>query len=954
MFTGCDGSPLENVASEKYIMIKSDMVFPGSDWEERTPESQGVDTAKLNKAVDYLHARAGGAGASEVVVIRNGYIIWKGSNIDHKHTINSGTKTFTTTVLGLMVQDGKLKMEDFAVKYLPGLDDRYPVYSRITLRHLSTMTSGYDSEKGNITQERPWGDPENYLAPEPPLFEPGTSFKYHDPPVHLLGYILTKVAGEPLHNIFKQRIADHIGLTDWEWKKHGSADGILFNNPSGIYEGGIHITARQMARYGHLYLNRGNWDGKQLLDSSWIDLASTNQVPISLSTKGFDLRGRYGLMWWTNGTGANGKRLWPSAPPRAYTSHGGFRNFCFVIPEWNMVIVRMEKSVSMPDADKTWDKFFKILGKGILPCIARPEVTEEFKVWQPLTLSFKGPYKSELDSDPNPFLDYRLQAVFTDSNGCAYDVPGFFDGDGRGGGTGDVWRVRFTPDKAGMWTYTVSFRQGKGIAIKHDPHVGRTIFFDGMSDTFTISDQDSNSPGFSGKGRLVYDNSFYLKTSGDGKYWIKGGTDSPENFLAYHGFDRTSSGKFGIHTYSNHIAGWDTGDPDWGNGKGKGIIGALNYLSSRGVNSIYVLLMNIGGDGQDTWPYAGRIHRSGSKYNDNRHFDIGKLRQWEIVFGHAQKRGINLNLVLAEGEKMNKLELDSARLGIERKLYFREMVARFGHHNALQWMLCEEYDHSEFPLDPEKVRSWSQYIRDIDPYDHPISVHNMAEDAWDPFFGDVRFDLTSYQYAGKALNGKAYSDKVKSLRSKSLSSGRKIPISIDETVTTSRSDDEKHLVVDKGTWKQHICGQSYIRKNVIYPIYFSGGHVELILQDLLQTDDFQQYEKVWQYMYYARKFMEDNLPFWEMEPMDYLLTGGSEGGQVFAKKEEIYALYLPEVSLSGRLDLRGVPGTFKKRWYNPREGRFEGAATSINGDGIIAPGLPPSEPSQDWVVLLKR
>ena len=71
-------------------------------------------------------------------------------------------------------------------------------------------------------------------------------------------------------------------MSDWTWTDYGLVDGVVMVNPSGIYQGGIHTTARQMARYGYLYLNRGNWKGRQLIDASWVDLATANRVPASL------------------------------------------------------------------------------------------------------------------------------------------------------------------------------------------------------------------------------------------------------------------------------------------------------------------------------------------------------------------------------------------------------------------------------------------------------------------------------------------------------------------------------------------------------------------------------------------------------------------------------------------------------------------------------------------------
>ena len=338
--------------------------FPSTDWAACSPDAQGIDPGRLAEALEYLDAEARGCGADETVVIRNGYLIWKGPEVDRVHSINSGTKTFTTTVLGLLCQDGKLSLDARAVEYVPAIADRYPSYSEITLEHLATMTSGYDGEKGELTETQPWGDPERYLEPSEPLFPAGSAYKYHDPGVHLLGYILTEVAGEPLSDFYRRRIGAPIGFTDWTWTDYGVVDGILYNNPSGIYEGGIHTSARQLARHGLLYLNRGSWAGAQLLDPAWVDLATANRVPTSLDTQWFDLRGHYGIMWWTNGVDANGKRPWPSAPEQTYAAVGAGRNYCFVIPEWQMVVVRMDgsESIGRNRSDAVLDEFLGGIG----------------------------------------------------------------------------------------------------------------------------------------------------------------------------------------------------------------------------------------------------------------------------------------------------------------------------------------------------------------------------------------------------------------------------------------------------------------------------------------------------------------------------------------------------------------------------------------------------------------
>lgn len=343
--------------------VAEGMIFPGDEWAAATPESQGVDSAKLKNAVDWLDKQFTPQGAEELVIIRNGYMIWEGPNIDAHHPIWSCTKTFTSAVLGLLIEDGKCTLDTLAVEHLPDIDDQYPVYGRIKLRHLASMTSGYRGQIGQVTPEKEWGNPMLYLIPAPPESAPGTTYRYNDHGVHLLGSILTRLAGEPVKELFKCRIAAPIGMTNWDWGVSGKVDGITLNNVSGVHGEGIQTTARELARFGHLFLNRGKWNGKQLISGSFVDQATTNQVPVSWEFKNLDLRGRYGLFWWTNGVKANGEREWASAPDKTYTAHGHNCNFCFVIPEWNMVIVRTGtiSNKKIRETEAIWDTFFEKL-----------------------------------------------------------------------------------------------------------------------------------------------------------------------------------------------------------------------------------------------------------------------------------------------------------------------------------------------------------------------------------------------------------------------------------------------------------------------------------------------------------------------------------------------------------------------------------------------------------------
>lgn len=603
-----------------------------------------------------------------------------------------------------------------------------------------------------------------------------------------------------------------------------------------------------------------------------------------------------------------------------------------------------------------------------------PAITGEARVAGTVELSFAGPAASVEQSAPNPFLDYRLQVAFAAPSGRkTYHVAGFFDGDGRGGARGDVWRVRFTPDEKGTWRYRVSFRRGPQVAVALEPGAGAPADFDGQTGTLAIAALDPSAPGFRKWGRLEYVGKHYLKFQ-YGPYWIRGGTDSPEDLLGYAGFDRTPP----RHHYADHVADWRPGDPDWGGGKGRGIIGALNHLAHRHVNSIYFLTHNIGGDFKNVWPWAGSPAVAGSPANDNLRFDVGKLRQWEIVFDHAQRQGIFLHFVLNEAEKANKQELDDGELGPERKLYYREIIARFGHHLALQWNLCEEYN-IDFDFGPDRIRAFADYLRAIDPYGHPIAVHS-AREAFEELkfmFGDERFSMLSVQLSQDPIDSLA-----ERLRTATARAGRPLPVSMDEFTVYAGQAVSYHAAEDA----------ELMRIQKLWPTYLSGGNIEFILPEEPPLESFKtpEREKLWHYVWYARRFLE-SLPFWEMEPADSLLQGADTlkvvrrfmvragmqvpnvevvpvgkvrlrmanatyemGAQVYAVPGRVYAIYLPSTRETGTLDLTGAPGGFRVRWYNPRTGEFVGAPRSVTGGAKLPLGPPPADPGRDWTVLFER
>ncbi len=342
-------------------------------------------------------------------------------------------------------------------------------------------------------------------------------------------------------------------------------------------------------------------------------------------------------------------------------------------------------------------------------------ISGELRQWHKINVDMAGPFAHEQDNTPNPFTDYRFDVTFTHADGASLTVPGYFAADGDAGNSGaqsgTVWRAHFAPPATGEWSYRVSFKTGEGAALSEtavsETAVSETAVsetatnkalmpFDAVSGSFEVAATDKVAPDLRAKGQLRYVGKRYLQFAGTKQYFLKVGADAPETLLAYKDFDNTVAGnkkKAPLKSWSAHVKDWRTGDPTWQNGKGKGLIGAINYLSGKGCNAFSFLTYNAGGDGDNVWPF---IHR-----DDKLHYDCSKLDQWATVLEHGTSKGMYLHFKMQETENDDHTKraenqtfvptcLDGGNLGPQRRLYCRELVARFAHNLALNWNLGEE------------------------------------------------------------------------------------------------------------------------------------------------------------------------------------------------------------------------------------------------------------------------
>lgn len=573
-------------------------------------------------------------------------------------------------------------------------------------------------------------------------------------------------------------------------------------------------------------------------------------------------------------------------------------------------------------------------------------ISGELKKWHKVTLTFDGPRTTEM-ANPSPFLYYRLNAVFTHSaTGKSYAVPGYFAADGNASQTsatsGNKWRVHFSPDETGKWQYTISFRKGENVAVSDDPNAGKSGgYVDKKTGSFKIGKSNKKAPDFRARGRLDYVGQRYLQFAETKEYFLKEGSDAPENLLAYSDFDgnfKTDGHKDNlIKTWDAHVKDWKEGDPTWQDGKGKGLIGALNYLNSEGLNAFSFLTFNIEGDDRNVFPYTS--------YTEKFRFDVSRLDQWEIVFGHGQKMGLFLHFKTQESE--NETWHDNGDVGIERKLYYRELIARFGHHLALNWNLGEENghwgpNHIKKEQSTAQRRQMAQYFWDHDPYRHHIVIHNGQ---WFDDLLGAQSKVTGISLQTHKTDFSQVHNQTLRLINESVKAGKPWAIACDEPGDAGHS-----LVPDKDD-----PTHDYARMNALWGNLMAGGwgceyyfgyqhdHSDLTCQDFRSRDAF------WDQCRYALEFFDkQNIPFWKMQNHNSLTW--QKNDYCFIQHGQIYLIYQKQ---GGPLNFDLSNGTFQCGYFNPRTG--QGADVLL--DEMVTKGprthtfTAPDD--KDWLLLIR-
>ncbi len=314
-----------------------------------TPEAQGISSQAIS---DFVAAADQINTMHSFMLVRHGRVIaegwWKPEAADKPHALWSLSKSFNSTAVGLAMEDGKLSLDDAVLKFFPADAPADPSdnLKAMTVRDLLTMTCGHDTEPKAVG-----GMPsvKQFLA-HPVAYKPGTHFQYNTMGSYTLSAIVTKVTGQTTLQFLKPRLFEPLGIEDPQW------DSSLEGNSLGGY--GLKLCTEDIAKFGQLYLQKGMWNGKQLVPEKWVEQATSKQVPNdqeSHSKIGIDWRQGYGFQFWR-------------CTHNAFRGDGAGGQLCVVIPDKDAVIaITADTGNFQGEMNAIWDKLYPAFGAEALP-----------------------------------------------------------------------------------------------------------------------------------------------------------------------------------------------------------------------------------------------------------------------------------------------------------------------------------------------------------------------------------------------------------------------------------------------------------------------------------------------------------------------------------------------------------------------------------------------------------
>jgi CubicO group peptidase (beta-lactamase class C family) len=315
VISGCRASPKQ---------VDQPVYWPTDGWHTSTPEEQGLDSGLILAMLDKIQKED--LAIHSVLIVRHGYLVtevyFPPYQREIKHPAYSITKSFTSAMIGKALEEGNIKsVQQNVLEFFPDIaqDTTDPRRKDITIEHLLTMSAGYNTNTmpDHYGKDADFDTIRHILTYNSVLVPPGTSFYYDSGLPHLLSAVIQKNTGMALQDYAEQKLFQPLGITDYAWA----------SDTRGITNGatGLTLRPRDMAKFGYLFLNHGEWNGTRLLPEEWVDASTSKHI----ETKGLMNAAEddgYGYLWWIDSFGG-------------YSAHGFGGQYIFVLPPLDMVVV---------------------------------------------------------------------------------------------------------------------------------------------------------------------------------------------------------------------------------------------------------------------------------------------------------------------------------------------------------------------------------------------------------------------------------------------------------------------------------------------------------------------------------------------------------------------------------------------------------------------------------------
>jgi CubicO group peptidase (beta-lactamase class C family) len=385
------------------VVTFSSSICCGADLPRSSPEAQGVSSSAVLSFVEAADKNID--SMNSFMLLRHGHVVaegwWSPYYAEAPHSLYSLSKSFTSTAVGLAISEGKLSLDDEVVKFFP--EDAPPEPSNnlkaMRVSDLLRMSTGHQSEPPR-TSSQPWT--KTFLA-HPVPFKPGTHFLYNTSATCMLSAIVQKATGMTVLDYLRPRLFEPLGIQRPTWE----------TSPQGITAGGFGLSIRteDIARFGQLYLQRGKWQGKQLVPEAWVEAATARQTSNGSNPKS-DWDQGYGYQFWRCRHGA-------------YRGDGAFGQYCVVLPEQDAVIV-------ITSGVKDMQAVLNLVWGKSLPAMKLSSLAADDEARTKLEQTLKGLSLRLQEGSGSPAKTSGKRYVFP-ANQCRLEAI-TLENDGKGGG----------------------------------------------------------------------------------------------------------------------------------------------------------------------------------------------------------------------------------------------------------------------------------------------------------------------------------------------------------------------------------------------------------------------------------------------------------------------------------------------------------------------------------------